>query len=85
MEQTLQEFKNLGYTIQLPNKDKTLYLVKQFNDGTVKIFAKFYKKEIKIEAYYNYKKCDLSIEEEQLFNKLVEEMNLDRFTVEFKG
>ena len=47
----LIKFLEQGYIVQEPTKDKTLFLVKQENKGTILIFVKLYKKRVEIEAY----------------------------------
>ena len=50
-QEMLTKFIEQGYVVQEPTKDKTLFLVRQENKGTILIFVKLYKKKVEIEAY----------------------------------
>jgi len=53
------KFRELGYTVQPPVKDKTYYLVKQYNNGTEQIYIKINKKVAELESFFNFKKKEL--------------------------
>lgn len=47
----LNKFRELGYTVQEPTKDKTLYLVRQTSEYTKQIFVEVKKKKVKVYVY----------------------------------
>jgi len=53
------KFKEMGYTVQAPGKDKTYYLVRQTNKGTEQIYIKLTKKTAEVEYFFNNKKAQI--------------------------
>jgi len=79
MENTIwDEFINLGYIIQKPNKDKQYFLVKQFSNYSKFIFITRNKKSVKVECKIlkntNYTDSYIDVKEGNLLINLFDDI-----------
>ena len=81
----LNKFRELGYTVQEPIKDKTLYLVRQTSEYTKQIFVEVKKKKVKVYVYniFNSVKMDgiLTPIETEIVLEYIEELGYSEYEI----